>query len=221
MTALVISTLLLWVTQIFSVIVIIGLARQIGVLHQRVRPLGPGIIEDGPQIGSMVDQQALQSRNGNSFLLLEPSQITLLAFASPHCNACQSLLESVESLEKVGRPRTRIIVAVDGTDDEQVAYLRRYRFGFAVSVAQITTVSVASRPYAVALAGDGKVLYKGIPNTLEQLEFLLNSAHDMALETPTESSASSHDEQFEPRMAAGRRMADAPPRTTTARKEDS
>lgn len=178
MAALSISNLILWIIQIFTAIIIIGLARQIGVLHQRVRPLGPGRVDDGPPIGSTVRQQILTGTDGEEVPLLDNEHISLLVLASPNCNACKPMLDSVQSLANV-QPDIRFLVAVDGARAERTRYLARYSFKQTVASEELTALSAASRPFAVALASDGTVLQTGIPNTLEQLEILITSARQL------------------------------------------
>lgn len=178
MTALSISNVVLWVIQMFTIVVVFGLARQIGVLHQRVRPLGPGKVQDGPALGSRVSQQILTSAGGNDIPLVHDKGVSLLALVSPHCSACKPLIESAHSLRKA-QPEVRILVAVDGTESERANYLADYSFDHIVDSNQITAVSVASRPFALALGPDGTVLQAGVPNTLEQLEILLSTARQM------------------------------------------
>jgi hypothetical protein len=120
MTALSISNLVLWLIQIFTVIVLVGLARQVGVLYQRVPAVGPGRMDDGPPIGSRVSQQVLTGQDGKEIPILDNESISLLAFASPHCSACKPLLDSVQGLMSVSHD-IRFLVAVDGTETERTA----------------------------------------------------------------------------------------------------
>ncbi len=175
MTGLTISNLVLWVLQISTIIVVVGLARQVGVLHLRVRPLGAGQTEDGPSIGASVDLEPVLSFRGNEMPVVMPGYLSLVTFASPKCGACGPTMQAVRRVAGVERD-VRVVVAVDGEKAEGLKYAQGYGFADAVSSDNLRQLASKSRPFAVVVSSEGGVLGVGVPNTLEQLEGLLASA---------------------------------------------
>ncbi len=174
MAWLTISNLVLWVLQIATIVVVVGLARQVGVLHLRVRPLGAGRPEDGPQIGARLHLPPVVSLRGDATQVLVPGFLSLITFANPGCGACGPTMEAVKRLRAVERG-VRFVVAVDGEQAQALKYAESYGLMDVVG-SETLAVPVVSRPFVVVLSSDGTVLGAGVPNTLEQLEILLATA---------------------------------------------
>jgi len=179
-TALTISNLVLWVLQIATIVVVVGLARQVGVLHLRVKPLSAGQIEDGPPIGARLELPPVVSLRGEQMPVVMPGYLSLVTFASPGCSACGPTMEAVQRLRPVERG-VRFVVAVDGDQTQGLKYASRYGLADVVGSGSLRTMSCASRPFTVVVSDEGTVLATGVPNTLEQLEMLLaNARHGYA-----------------------------------------
>lgn len=52
MSGLVISNIVLWVVVLMLVVLVLALSRQIGVLYERVAPMGALTMDKGPEVGS-------------------------------------------------------------------------------------------------------------------------------------------------------------------------
>ena len=63
-TALVVSTLVLWIAVAVLAVVVFALVRQIGVLHQRIAPVGALMIGGGPKTGETVPALELEDLSG-------------------------------------------------------------------------------------------------------------------------------------------------------------
>jgi methylamine dehydrogenase accessory protein MauD len=179
-TALTISNLVLWVLQIATIVVVVGLARQVGVLHLRVKPLSAGLIEDGPPIGARLELPPVVSLRGEQTPVVIPGYLSLVTFANPGCSACGPTMEAVKRLRSVER-EVRFVVAVDGDQTQGLRYASSYGLTDVVGSDSLRTMSCASRPFTVVVSDEGTVLATGVPNTLEQLEMLLaNARHGYA-----------------------------------------
>jgi len=66
MTALVISNVILWVIVLALVLVVLALSRQIGVLYERVAPMGALTMDKGPQVGDAAPVMELQDLRGRA-----------------------------------------------------------------------------------------------------------------------------------------------------------
>jgi methylamine dehydrogenase accessory protein MauD len=92
-TALLVSTLVLWVAVAVLAVVVFALVRQIGVLHQRIAPVGALMIGGGPKIGEAVPVLELEDLAGSSLRIggeNTSGRSTLLFFLSPTCPICES-----------------------------------------------------------------------------------------------------------------------------------
>ena len=178
MTGLAISNLILWCLQIATIVVVVALARQVGLLHLRLRPLGAGRTEDGPPIGARFDLSPAASLGGGQIPVVVSGYLSLITFVNPGCSTCSPTLDAVKRLRAV-EGKVRFIVAVDGEERPGIKYVHSYGLMNVVGSGSIAVLDSHSRPFVVVLRDDGTVLATGVPNTLEQLEVLLAEARHM------------------------------------------
>ena len=178
MTGLAISNLILWCLQIATIVVVVALARQVGLLHLRLRPLGAGRTEDGPPIGARFDLSPAASLGGGQIPVVVSGYLSLITFVNPGCSTCSPTLDAVKRLRAV-EGKVRFIVAVDGEERPGIKYVHSYGLMNVVGSGSIAVLDSHSRPFVVVLRDDGMVLATGVPNTLEQLEVLLAEARHM------------------------------------------
>ena len=144
------SYVLLWAMVLFLSVVVVALLRQVGVLHARLQPLGAHPAGEGPDVG-----ESAPPVPGVSFA---DAALTLVAFTSPTCTVCAALAPSLRALD-AQYPDLRV-VTVDHADAPVVFDAFRVR----------------STPYVIAVDGDGMVRGKGVVNSLEQAEVLVEGA---------------------------------------------
>jgi len=178
MTGLAISNLILWCLQIATIVVVVALARQVGLLHLRLRPLGAGRTEDGPPIGARFDLSPAASLGGGQIPVVVSGYLSLITFVNPGCSTCSPTLDAVKRLRAV-EGKVRFIVAVDGEERPGIKYVHSYGLMNVVGSGSIAVLDSYFRPFVVVLRDDGMVLATGVPNTLEQLEVLLAEARHM------------------------------------------
>src|SRR5215470_10149545 len=119
--ALVISQVVLWVLLLVMVAVQLALLRQVGVLHERIAPLGALTIDKGPKEGENAPLFDLLDLRGRRVRIGGPNDAgrsTLLFFLSPTCPVCKKLLPILESLARAERRWLEILLASDGERDE-------------------------------------------------------------------------------------------------------
>ncbi len=177
-----ISYLVLWLMVIALLIVVITLARQIGLLHRRLRPHGARMTNAGPEIGEQAPELkgvTLQGRN----IALEScrDKQTLLVFVSPTCTSCAELAPALRSIWKSERTTLQVfLVSLSGDEKANREFIARHKL---VNIPCIVSRSlglqynVTSSPYGVLIDNQGVVRAKGIVNHLEHLESLLNAAN--------------------------------------------
>ena len=156
------------------------LARQIGILYERVSPVGAMINDSGPKIGEVSPVFNLPSLTGAPITIGQPSsEHTLIFFLSPTCPICKKLLPSLRSIQKSESNWVSVVLASDGEESKHRAFIEEANlagFPYVISEQLGVTYRVARLPFAVLLDGEGVVKAKGLVNTREQLESLFNAA---------------------------------------------
>lgn len=173
---------LLTVLALLNAVFLVAAMRQIGVLHQRVQPVGHGQV-GGPRAGRHLPALSLETIPGMDAPNLEAS-ILGLAFVSPSCGVCDELLPVLHAFDRTERETgIRIVLATTAGADEASAYAAAHevKLPFVRNEAFEAAYDIPGTPYVLALrAVDGKfeVLAGGVVNTMEQLEDLVQTARD-------------------------------------------
>ena len=178
-TALLISNGLLWCVVLALVAMVIALARQVGVLFERVAPMGALVTDSGPKVGEPAPAMALRTMDQASLQLPGVAGAsTLLFFLSPTCPVCKKLLPALKSMQKAEAGWLQMVLASDGDQLEHQAFRREYGltgFQYVLSPQLGMAYRVARLPYAVLIDANGTVSAKGLINSREQLESLLTA----------------------------------------------
>ena len=178
-TALLISNGLLWCLVLALLAMVIALARQVGVLFERVAPMGALVTDSGPKVGETAPAMALQTLDHASLQLPGAAGTsTLLFFLSPTCPVCKKLLPALKSMQKAEAGWLRMVLASDGEQAEHRVFWREYGlegFPYVLSSQLGMAYRVARLPYAVLIDATGNVSAKGLINSREQLESLLTA----------------------------------------------
>lgn len=179
MTVMIFALALLWVVVLGLVVALFALSRQIGVLYERITPLGALVNESGPKIGDISPRFALASLNGGEVAIgPRPGRSTLVFFLSPTCPICKKLLPVLRSVREAERPWLDVVLASDGEEDRQRRFIQTAgltAFAYVNSTELGLAYRVSRLPFAVLLGEDGTVLSKGLVNSREQLESLFNA----------------------------------------------
>lgn len=177
--ALVVSNVVLWVAVLALVVAVFALARQIGVLHERVAPMGALMMDHGPKVGAASPVFTLTDLAGRPVNIGAPALTsTLLFFLSPTCPVCKKLLPILKSTAASERRWLSIVLASDGDEPEQRKFVRRAgleSFPYVLSTDLGVTYHVSKLPYAVLLDERGIVRSKGLVNSREQLDSLFTA----------------------------------------------
>lgn len=178
--ALLVSNLVLWAIVIVLAMVTLALARQIGVLYERIAPAGALIIDKGPRIGERAPLFELRDLAGRALKLggLHPQgRNTVMLFVSPSCPVCKKLLPIAKSLLK-SETSTDLVLASDGEEEAQRRFIGRERleaFPYVLSRELGMAYQIGKLPYAVLVDADGVIRAKGLINTREHLESLFEA----------------------------------------------
>jgi methylamine dehydrogenase accessory protein MauD len=177
--ALVVSNLVSWIAVVALAFVVFALARQIGVLYERVSPMGALMMDTGPKVGASAPVLALTDLAGRAVNLGAPApRSTLVFFLSPTCPVCKKLLPVLKSAAASERRWLSIVLASDGEAGEHRRFVERAgldAFPDVLSQELGLAYHVSKLPYGVVLDEHGVVRAKGLVNSREQLESLFNA----------------------------------------------
>jgi methylamine dehydrogenase accessory protein MauD len=177
MNFLVASQIMLWIALLVLAVVCVALARQIGVLHQRIAPAGALTLRQPLKLGDATPELLLPALDGSHVRIggVRSGRSQLLLFLSPGCAICEALLPAVRSAQGAERGWLDIILASDGPGEEHAAFVRDKglgKFPYVVSEHLGRSYGVAKLPYAVLIDEAGKLCSTGLVNTREHLESL-------------------------------------------------
>lgn len=179
MTSIAISNAILWVLMLGVIIALWALARQVGILYERVAPMGALITDAGPKLGEASPTFDLASLGGDKIGIggsRERSQ--LVFFLSPACPVCKKLLPILKSASQAEKSWLDVVLASDGEATQHLAFYRDaqlQQFPYVLSPDLGMTYRVSRLPYAVLLDEQGIIRAKGLINNREQLESLFNA----------------------------------------------
>lgn len=178
--ALLVSNLLLWAAVIVLALVVFALARQVGVLHERVAPAGALLPTTGPKVGETTEAGSFAGLDGAQVTVGGPSadnRATLVLWISPTCPVCRNLVPTARALARA--EHLSLVFASDGDDlQRHVNYrddLGITGYPYVVSQALGLRYAVSKLPFAVLIGPDGTLRSKGLVNTREHLESLVES----------------------------------------------
>ena len=178
--ALLVSNVILWCLVIVLALMVFALARQVGVLHERVAPAGALLPTNGPKVGELTETSVFTDLDGQPITLGGPSEdgrASLLLWISPTCPVCRSLVPTARAMAR--DERLRLIFASDGDRVERHAkYVQDLRiddYPYIVSQELGLKYAVSKLPFAALIGPDGILRSKGLVNTREHLESLVES----------------------------------------------
>lgn len=179
--ALVVSNVVLWFVVAVMAIVILALVRQLGVLHERIAPAGALAVQEGLSVGEAAPPVAAETLTGQTLEVGSPDALgraTLLFFLSPSCPVCKTLLPALKSLRRAEAGRLDVVLASDGTPAEHRAFVLREKLGdlpYILSPTLGMAYGVSKLPFAALIDGSGILRARGLVNSREHLESLLEA----------------------------------------------
>jgi methylamine dehydrogenase accessory protein MauD len=158
----------------------LALLRQVGVLHERIAPMGALTLDRGPKEGEAAPQFEVKDiRRGTPLHLGGPrGRSTLLFFLSPTCPVCKKLLPIVKSIQQAEGSWLDVVLASDGEPVEHERFIRVQHledFPYILSTDVGMTYRIGKLPYGVMIDDAGVIRAKGLLNTREHLESLIEA----------------------------------------------
>ena len=180
-SVLLISVIVLWVLVAGLALTVLALARQVGVLHERIAPAGALMVSGGPKVGARAPQLMVSDIDGNDVEVggaRESGMSELLFFLSPTCPVCKTLLPALKSARQSEKDWLSIVLASDGDAASQRAFIDEYElndFPYVLSTDLGMTFEVGKLPFAALIDQDGILVSKGLVNSREHIESLFEA----------------------------------------------
>ena len=162
-------------------VVVFALARQIGVLHQRIGPAGALALSKRVQVGQKSPEFQLDTLDGEAIVIGAPSpdgRSTLITFLTPNCPVCAQLLPALKSIARAEASWLRLVFASDGDPDRHAEFRRKNRLegaAYLLSPELGMTYEIGKLPYGVLLDENGVVAAQGLTNSREHVESLFEA----------------------------------------------
>ena len=178
-TFLIASNIMLWLAFVGVTVVLLGLMRQVGLLHERSSPMGAMITDHGPDIGDKAPEFELPDYFGRPARIGGASaegRPTLLMFTAPSCPVCDKLFPIIKSIARA--EKIAVVMISDGAPEEHKKFLDSHELGeirYVVSAEAGMAFQVGKIPYGVLIDPQGVIRAKGLTNTREHLESLLEA----------------------------------------------
>lgn len=177
--ALVVSNVVLWVVVLGLALVVVALTRQIGLLHDRVAPVGALVGGETPRVGEAAPAMELAAFDGATVRVGgadSDGRDMLLVFVSPTCPVCKEILPVARSLAARAGEGLRLLFASDGPREEHEAFVARHGLApYVLSRPLGLAFQVAQLPHAVLIDAAGVVRARGLVNSREHLESLFEA----------------------------------------------
>ncbi len=175
----VLSIVVLWVMVIALGVCVLALSRQIGILYERIAPMGALMMDHGPKVGELAPSVEVTTWEGEALTIgAGMRKSTLLFFVSPTCPVCKKLLPMMRSVAAREGAWLDILLASDGERSEHAAFRDKHQLGdfrYVLSQPLGMAYKISKLPYCVLLDAAGQVRAKGLVNSREQIESLLTA----------------------------------------------
>lgn len=174
------SQILLWIAILVLGVLVAALARQVGVLHERIAPAGALTLHQKVNVGDRAPAMTLDTLEGKKVAIggKRERRGQLIFFLSPDCPVCKTLLPVVRSASSAERGWLDVVLASDG---DAAAHRRLVMaeglsgFDYVLSEDLGRSFGVSKLPYAVLIDEEGNIASLGLVNNREHLESLFEA----------------------------------------------
>jgi methylamine dehydrogenase accessory protein MauD len=181
LNALIVSQVVSWIVVLALSATVLALARQIGVLHERVAPLGALMTDRAADVGDrarLFDVTAIDGEKVQIGGERPAGKSQFLLFVSPNCPMCKKLLPIARSFARNERHDIDLVLVGDGDKDEHEEMRREHglkTMPLVISPVIGMSYGIGKLPYAMLIDHAGVVRAKGLVNSREHLESLLTA----------------------------------------------
>jgi methylamine dehydrogenase accessory protein MauD len=176
-TVLIISQIVSWALSIGLLFALLAVARQVGVLHERVAPMGILTPKQGPVAGERAPHLVLHTLDNQIIeiggALPMPTKL-LLFFVSAQCPICKKLMQTVKSFARA--ENLTLVFMGDDTEAKQRTLIQQsglQAYPFVNDARAGRTLGVDKLPHAALISEDGVIIARGLVNSREHLESMV------------------------------------------------
>ena len=180
MDLLLVSNIVLWIGFVALALINLALARQIGVLYERVAPAGALMMNQTLAVGAAAPQLTVTDINGVEVAIgsAPGGKSQLLFFLSPDCPVCSELTPALKSAARAEADWVQVVLASDGAQQDHNGYIQRKGLGgfpYVVSELLGKSFGVSKLPYAVLIDEQRNIASMGVINSREHLDSLFEA----------------------------------------------
>ena len=174
------SQILLWIAVLVLGTLVAALARQVGILHERIAPAGALTLHQKLTTGDAAPAMELPTLSGETIAIggQRAARSQLIFFVSPDCPVCKSLLPVFKSAARAESDWLDVVLASDGDEPAQRRMILAHQLAgipFVLSEDLGRAFGVSKLPYAVLIDEAGRVASLGLVNSREHLESLFEA----------------------------------------------
>lgn len=182
-----VSYIILWVVVALLILLVLGLAREIGLLHRRLAAPGAVMTDEGLKIDEPAPGfQALQLPEGRE-VEFTPAGATdaVIVFLSTECGICRELMPGLMRGWAEWKDRVRIALVCEGDENA----VRKFQDETGVvnlplfvdpNAAIRTSYGISSTPHAFLLGRSGTVRLKGGVNSRDDIDRMVEGEARLA-----------------------------------------
>ncbi len=175
----------------------VALARQIGVLHERLAPLGDQEVKPGLDVGQVVPRLILHTLEGQPFTVgdvLPAGRKQLLLFVAAECPVCKRVSPIVR---QIAAERGLDLVFVGDGPEPELKAMQQSRpemqgLPLITGVELALVLQINRMPSVVVLDERGTILAKDLVNTRRQIEGVLDGIATTHPALPSDTGANAH-----------------------------
>jgi methylamine dehydrogenase accessory protein MauD len=178
---LVVILLTQWAVIVLMALALLGVARQVGVLHRRIGPAGALMTSTAAKVGEKSREFQLTTVDGREIFVGSPNianRSTLIAFVAPDCPVCASLMPIYKSIAASEKSRLELLFVSDEAIGGHEIYRKRMGiddYPYVLSTELGMSFEIGKLPYAVLLDENGVISSQGLVNSREHIESLLEA----------------------------------------------
>lgn len=179
--ALVLSNIVSWLVILLLGVLVYALSRQIGVLHERIKPVGALSLGSAIQVGEPAPSFKVPNINGDDVSIgsaRDDGKVTLLFFLSSSCPVCKILIPVLTALGSQEQDWLSLIFVSDGEPAEHSAVITEHQlqaWPYVLSMEVGMAYQISKLPYGVLISPEGQLSSHGLINNREHIESLINS----------------------------------------------
>lgn len=174
------SQIMLWIAVGVLGVLVMALARQVGVLHERIAPAGALTLHQKVSVGDKGPEMELTALDGQQVRIggVRQGRSQLLFFLSPDCPICKTLMPVLRSAARAEAHWVDTVLASDGEESEHRRLVMKQDLAgipYVLSETLGRSLGVSKLPYAVLIDEQGKIASLGLINNREHLESLFEA----------------------------------------------